>query len=522
MLNISGLLNVKRYIVLICAFFAVGIFFASGGRTLLSFLPTLLLFTALFISAFILIARIESIGLKVSKIILLMLICAISFSLGALRYERYDKSHTDSLKPFLGRYAYVYGEVQTEPKISASGRSLGVVVDIYKIENTDGVYEVRDKIALYFSESDTEIHRGDSIYGITKLDLVPTYEDFNYRKYMKQKEIFYSGYSGLIHIDSEHTASFSLKNSFMNIGYNINSFITAAVDKHFSSDDELGAILKGILVGDKTDFTDEMRTEFSKAGISHIAAVSGMHVSILFTALLLLFGLTRVNKRIISIITIPLLIIFAAAASFTPSVCRAVIMLILFLISYIFRRNPDSITSLFFAGGVMLTINPNYLFSVSFLLSFSATLAILYFAEPLSKLFKPVSKLPYLGKYIQGSLSVSVSSFLGICIPVAYFFNILSLSSIIVNLWVIPLVYVIFCGGYIMCALELIFSPAAHLFKYLLEPSLALIKSTSAYFSEVPFLVFNVPAPSAQFMCLYFGLLFSFYFILTRHTVRMT
>ncbi len=515
MLNLSGFLNVKRYTALICSAFAGGILFVSEGRTLISFLPSLLVFSATFILILILIAKAEKSGLSPYKIILVVLVAAVSFSAGALRYEQYEKSHLDTLAPFADSHAYIYGTVRTEPKPSQSGYSRGTVLDVYKIENADGSFDVSGKIMFYFSESEDEVRVGDSVYGIASLGLVPTYDDFDYRKYMKQKEIFYSAYSGYIHLDREHTEPFSLTEFVTDIGRRINSSIVSAVDKNFYGDEELGAILKGILVGDKTDFSDELREDFSKAGISHIIAVSGMHVSILFSALLLIFGLARVKKRIVCLITIPLLIIFAAAASFTPSVCRAVIMLILFLMSYILRRNPDSITSMFFAGGVMLILNPNYLFSVSFLLSFSSVLAILCLAAPLTELFSKMTKIPYAGRYLQASVSVSLSSFLGVCIPVAYFFNIASLSSILVNLWIVPLVYVVFCGGYLMWGVGLICAPAAHIIKYLIKIPLIIIKSTSAYFSEVPFLAFDVPTPTAWFMCIYFAFLLALYIILT-------
>ena len=520
MLNFSGFLNVKRYTALICSAFAGGIFFVSGGGNLISFLPSLLVFSVLFIVIFILLAKAEESGLSPYKIILVVLIAAVSFSAGALRYEQYEKSHLDTLAPFEGTHSYIYGTVRTEPKPSQSGYSRGTTLDVYKIENSSGVFDVSGRITLYFSDAEGDVRVGDSVYGIASLNLVPTYDDFDYRRYMKQKEIFYSAYSGYIHFDRGHTEPFSVKGFVTDIGRRINSSIVSAVDKNFEGDEELGAILKGILVGDKTDFSDELREDFSKAGISHIIAVSGMHVSILFSALLLIFGLARVKKRIVCLITIPLLVIFAAAASFTPSVCRAVIMLILFLLSYITRRNPDSITSVFFAGGVMLAINPNYLFSVSFLLSFSSVLAILCLATPLAEKFSLMTKIPYAGRYLQASVSVSLSSFLGVCIPVAYFFNIASLSSILVNLWVVPLVYIVFCGGYLMWGVGLICPPAAHLIKYLIKIPLIIIKSTSAYFSEVPFLAFDVPTPPAWFMCIYFGFLLALYIILTSRAAK--
>lgn len=519
MFKLSGFLNIKRYTVLIFAAFALGIVFSSNGGALKSFIPALIIFSALFIIVLYLIAKAEESNLPLSKIVVVVLIAAVSFSLGSLRYEHYDKSHTDALAQYEDSYAFVYGTVRSEPKLSNSGKSHGVVLDLYKIETSDGDFEISGRVSLYYSNSIRKIHRGDNICALSSIQLVPEYDDFDYRKYMKQKEIFYSLYSGFVSIDENYTAPFSLKNYICDIGLKINSSITSSIDKHFGND-ELGAILKGIMIGDKSDFTDEMRSDFSKAGISHIAAVSGMHVSILFSALLLIFGIARIKKWVVCLITIPLLVLFAAAASFTPSVCRAVIMLILFLTAYLSRRNPDSITSMFFAGGVMLIFNPNYLFSVSFILSFASTAAILYLATPIAERLPSFEKLPRLGSYIKTSVSISVSSFLGICIPVAHFFNIVSLSSIVANLWVVPLVYLVFCGGYLLWILDFIFSPAAHLLKFILTPLISIIKSTSAYFSKVPFLVFEVPAPSVRITCLYFIFLFAFYVFLTEHTFK--
>ena len=164
-----------------------------------------------------------------------------------------------------------------------------------------------------------------------------------------------------------------------------------SADAYLYGQDEKGLLI-GILTGDRSEISKEGYARLSKSGFMHIAAVSGMHISYLLLFITAILSMFHLPKRLAAIITIPCLVIFAAAAQFTPSVCRAVFMMSVFLLSGILRRSSDSLTAIGMAALTLIISNPYYLDNASFLLSFGATVGILVFYGPLRKVIPIVER----------------------------------------------------------------------------------------------------------------------------------
>ncbi|MBP5428030.1 MAG: ComEC/Rec2 family competence protein [Clostridia bacterium] len=144
---------------------------------------------------------------------------------------------------------------------------------------------------------------------------------------------------------------------------------------------ENGGLLVAVLLGE----TDELPTGagilFRRAGVSHALAVSGMHVVFLSAALSLLLRRLRLPRPAVGIVVVLFAFFYAALVGFTPSVLRASLMLFFYEAAWFAKRQPDSLTSLALSGAVMLLFAPYLIFSVSFLLSYLATLGILLSAQ---------------------------------------------------------------------------------------------------------------------------------------------
>ncbi len=138
--------------------------------------------------------------------------------------------------------------------------------------------------------------------------------------------------------------------------------------------DDTAGFAKAILTGDRSGLSFEARNTLSVAGITHVFAVSGMHVSLLVGILMML---CRQRRRLATIISIPVLFFFAAMLGFGPSVTRAVIMNIVLLIAPLVRRENDAPTSLSLALLILLAVNPWAIANVSLQLSFSCMAGIL-------------------------------------------------------------------------------------------------------------------------------------------------
>lgn len=220
---------------------------------------------------------------------------------------------------------------------------------------------------------------------------------------------------------------------------------------------------KAILLGDRSGISYETSTAFKLSGISHIIAVSGMHVAIL-SALLCRFCFNR--RYLILLAGTPILILFAAITGFSPSITRAVIMQILMMLGMALDREYDGITALSFAAFAMLLVNPLVISSVSFQLSVGCMLGIFLFEEPLSHWMTRQLKAKGKGipakckRWIGRTISVTLAS-MSLTTPlVAYYFGAVSLVSVVTNLLVLWVMGAVFYGALLVCIAGWVFPGA--------------------------------------------------------------
>lgn len=196
------------------------------------------------------------------------------------------------------------------------------------------------------------------------------YGGFSYKEYLKS-----SGIYGNVNTKSVTKIKQEV-NHIEKISSNIRVFIKKNVRNNIQDKDKQKLIL-GILLGDN-ELSDEIKQNFIASGLSHILAVSGMHVSFVILGITLILEKLKTPKKITNFFTICFLILFIFLTNKTVSVTRACIMSILSLIAPLVNRKSDIITNLSIAILVILIINPFSIKSTSFILSFMATIGIIY------------------------------------------------------------------------------------------------------------------------------------------------
>lgn len=172
---------------------------------------------------------------------------------------------------------------------------------------------------------------------------------------------------------------------------------------------ETGFLVRALLLGDKSGLTKPMKEWFRKTGLSHLLAVSGLHVGILFAGLNL-FLLLIPGKRIwvlgLKALLLSLaLVAYAALTGFSPSVLRASLMLGLAQWFMVFRRKPKGTHNLGLAVFLLLALQPNLVSNAGFQLSVLAVGGILVL-EPLFRTYKPL----WVPNWLWAALSVSLSA----------------------------------------------------------------------------------------------------------------
>lgn len=145
-----------------------------------------------------------------------------------------------------------------------------------------------------------------------------------------------------------------------------------------------GALLSGVLLGRGERIPQSVREDYAKAGISHLLAVSGLHLTVMLSLFSLLLQFSWFSRRERLLIEIALAFAFAALAGFSPSILRAAAMFALCRAALLLGRDSDGLNSLGFSIILFLLINPYAVFNISLQLSYLATMGINAFAEPMA------------------------------------------------------------------------------------------------------------------------------------------
>lgn len=140
---------------------------------------------------------------------------------------------------------------------------------------------------------------------------------------------------------------------------------------------DAAAVANSLVTGDKFFLNEEIKSGLRMSGISHIFAVSGMHLSIWTSLFFVIFRMRSTSKHLPNILASLFVLLYSVLTGFSPSVLRSGIMLLSVFIGRMIRRNSDSLNSLGLAATVLLLYEPFLLGNVSFLLSFIATLSVI-------------------------------------------------------------------------------------------------------------------------------------------------
>ena len=256
--------------------------------------------------------------------------------------------------------------------------------------------------------------------------------------------------------------------------------------------EDTGGFAVALLLGDDRGIQYETDTALKLSGIRHVIAVSGLHVSILFAFVYKLVGKRR---WLTALFGIPVLFLFAAAAGFTPSILRAVVMQVLMILSMLVNKEYDPPTALAFAVLTMLTVNPFAIQSVSLQLSAGCMIGMFLLSGRISgfvlsdKLLgdgKGNSWKAKLKRGLAGSVSVSVST-MAVTAPLsAMYFGTVSIIGILTNILTLWAVSIIFYGVIAVCGMAAIFLPAGKALAWLVSWLIRYVTMTAGILSKVP------------------------------------
>ncbi len=383
----------------------------------------------------------------------------------------------------------------------------------------DNSFTVTGKIRVTVSGNSPDLSMGDRILFDSKIRSIRNFNNpggFDYKKYMAFKGVWGSAYAKgerlpILNKNSEKGLSSIIEDA--------RNTISDLIEKTGSR--EQNGVLKALIVGDNNSIPQYLREAFNRAGIGHLLAISGLHIGIVATAAFILFSWmlshykpflwnawTRKGAAVLSLMPV---LIYGLLAGMSPSTQRAVIMVAVYLMTFLFEREHDPINTMAVAAMLILVIHPPSLFSVSFQLSFSAVFAIIYGLSKIKILNNPKVGLKF--KSLQKILTflyVSLLAILGTLPFVMFYFNLVSLVGLFANCIAVPLI------GFIVVPLGLF---SVFLYPLSIQAALSGIKASAVVMdntleivksiSDLPFAAVKTVTPTYFEISCYYILLWA-------------
>ena len=256
----------------------------------------------------------------------------------------------------------------------------------------------------------------------------PQYDfQFDYQKYLARQNIHYQGFiPNEISFKKKESVNFAdkIKQKRLDLLFRIDNSSLQPQNK---------AILKGIILADRTEIDQEIINHFSKTGLIHILAISGSHMAIIFLMILFVLNpIFSVKYRNIPIyISLAAIWGFAIFIDYGNSVVRSCIMITVYYIMIFLQRKPNLLHSLALAGMMILSIDTQQLFDVGFQLSFLAVFGIFWLYKPITNHYKPLKNRAI--RFILNTFSLSLAAQLTTLPLILFYFHQFSIMSVFIN-----------------------------------------------------------------------------------------
>lgn len=292
-----------------------------------------------------------------------------------------------------------------------------VTFTVGKREKVLVIYYFKKKEEKSIVEQSLSIHDEIKVEG-TLEQVKNTKENvlFRYDEYLNRKNIFYRMKADNIFLIRKN----------QNLYYKIKMKILSRCQNPY---------IKTFLLGDTDDINPENLKNYRNLGISHLFAISGMHIGLLSSLLLKLFKKLKMKEEKRYLITSMILFCYLLITGLSPSILRAVLFFVFFSINKVYYFYIKKVNIFILVLCISLLVNPYYVYDIGFWYSFTISFSLLIVSNVLSEI----------KSYIKSLLCVSFLSFI-VSIPISiYFFNQINILGIFYNLFYVPFVsFVVF------------------------------------------------------------------------------
>ena len=339
---------------------------------------------------------------------------------------------------------------------------------------------VNGKLRLYVYSLGTGLEIGDEIrIGSAKLTYPRGYNNpggFDFAAYLKKDGIYLcaSADADDITVTADHA---TLKRAL----FRLREKLSQTADRAFG---DASDIMKAILLGDRSGIDDGLYESFSRTGISHLIALSGLHVSAIALMLEWLFKKLRMPRTVRYTVTVLLLALYAVMTGSGHGTLRAVIMYALLCITTLAGYLSDTLTRLSQAFLIQLAYNPLLISDNGFVLSYASVAAILSFGFGISKRRKGIGRLlSAAAESGKASFSVQILTY-----PLLMgMYSSVPLLSVPVNMLCVPLAMLALFAGFVILCIGCVYAPLAMILSAPVRAIWKVIVSVSGFVGDLRF-----------------------------------
>lgn len=271
-------------------------------------------------------------------------------------------------------------------------------------------------------------------------------------------------------------------------------------------DDDEYAILAALTLGDKSAISKAQRERYSIAGMSHLLALSGLHLGIIYMFLSLLFH-NRRYQVLNELLIVCSIWVFVLMVGMTSSVLRAAIMITIYSFVTLLNRSKSPLNTLLLTALIIIIASPSALFDIGFQLSFTAVLSILLFVP----LWSPKGKI---WRIIWSPTIVSIAAQAGTAPLVAYYFGRFSVWFLLANYVAIPLTTILLYS--MLCMLLFSWWPMVQSLVAFIPSTLASwLNSWTSWIAGLPLSSIDQLHPSKLQVALIYVILGCIYYLLS-------
>ncbi len=426
-----------------------------------------------------------------------ILICSFFLGSGLHSYEEF-KYRENSLHKFTHQeYVDFYGDLYRSPGRGQNRYYLYLRVKKVSYKNKEESIEGNLKITVLCSEPGLKpnFFVGDRLKVSARILSQKGFKNFNrfsLDEYLKEEKIHRRAFtkSSLLVTKISSGRPFSL----LRLISQIRHYLEEKIELHFGSGENKfltpqGAILEALILGERGRLEERVTYTLQKSGLYHLFAISGAHIAIISFLVFSFLKFFGVRERPSYLLLMIMLMFYALLVEGRPSVLRATIMALAFLLSKLVSCDVNLINTVSLSAFFILLANPFNLFSLGFQLTFVATLSIILFYPAIMKY------LPRLPLRISELFAISVAAQVSTLPFLALSFNRITFSSLILNYAGIPLMGVIMAAGYIFLCLSFIKFYLASKFALGIKFLIDIFLKTTEFANISSFFSYRIPTP---------------------------